>query len=287
MTNRIDACIERAQTEKRLAFLGLVPIDPASFERSRDIARMMVASGIDVLMPHVPNWLPWMEGAVLQKAAQAPRFAGITRMQIFNFIKSLREEFPDVPLIVMSLYDTAMTMGQKDFIKLCEEADIDGFDLPNYPLESTSDRFGFYRYCLESNRHLILAISYEIAMANPDMPEYELLQQLARDARGFAFVMNAPGGQSGSSVKLSQRQLTEAVRRFKTAMVGQDNSSCTVSIVCGISDAADIEKVRTAGAESFMIGSAYVKALQEGAPLEDVAAYLRSIRQTCICPCKE
>lgn len=287
MTNRIDACIERAQTEQRLAFLGLVPIDPASFERSRDIARMMVASGIDVLMPHVPNWLPWMEGAVLQKAAQAPRFAGITRMQIFNFIKSLREEFPDVPLIVMSLYDTAMTMGQKDFIKLCEEADIDGFDLPNYPLESTSDRFGFYRYCLESNRHLILAISYEIAMANPDTPEYELLQQLARDARGFAFVMNAPGGQSGSSVKLSQRQLTEAVHRFKTAMVGQDNNSCTVSIVCGISDAADIEKVRTAGAESFMIGSAYVKALQEGTPLEDVAAYLRSIRHTCICPCKE
>ncbi len=281
MSNRIDKAIARAQAEGRVAFIGLVPIDPDSMERTRAVADMMIASGVDIVMVHIPNWMPWMEGGVLQLAARAPRNAGVTREQIFAFIKQLRAAYPEVPLIDMTLYDTAATMGQGRFLQLSAEADVDGFDLPNYPLIRTGDRFGLYQYCLEHDRRLILAISYELATAPEGTPEYEMLCEMARRARGFAFVMNAPGGQSGSSVKLTRRELADAVSRVKAVMAQEGNDRCTVSIVCGISSREDVEKVKRSGAASFMIGSAYVKYLQEGRPLEEVSQYLKGIRAMC------
>ena len=106
-----------------------------------------------------------------------------TREQIFAFIKQLRAAYPEVPLIDMTLYDTAATMGQGRFLQLSAEADVDGFDLPNYPLIRTGDRFGLYQYCLEHDRRLILAISYELATAPEGTPEYEMLSEMARRAR--------------------------------------------------------------------------------------------------------
>ncbi len=281
MKNRIETVIERAQQEGRVAFIGLVPIDPTSMERTRAVADMMIASGVDIIMIHVPNWMPWMEGGVLQLAARAPRNAGVTRDAIFDFMAQLRRAYPALPLIVMSLYDTAATMGQEHFLALSEAADIDGFDLPNYPLLSTDDKFGLYRYCLDRDRHLILAISYELATAPEETREYQMLREMAAKARGFAFVMNAPGGQSGSSVKLSQEQLTAAVTRVKEVMAQEGNTACSVSIVCGISNKEDVDKVKRSGAASFMIGSAYVKYLQDGKSLEEVSQYLQGIRAMC------
>lgn len=281
MKNRIETVIENAQREGRVAFIGLVPIDPDSMERTRMVADMMIRSGVDIVMVHVPNWMPWMEGGVLQLAARAPRNAGVTRDEIFGFMADLRAGYPDLPLIVMSLYDTAATMGQEHFLTLAEKADIDGFDLPNYPLLSTGDRFGLYQYCLENDRHLILAISYELATAGEGTREYQMLREMAKKARGFAFIMNAPGGQSGSAVKLTDQQLSAAVARVKAVMAQEGNNQCSVSIVCGISGAEDVDKVKRSGAESFMIGSAYVKYLQDGKSLEEVSQYLQGIRAMC------
>jgi len=165
MRNRIETAIENAQNEGRVAFIGLCPIDPWSMEKTAETADVLVASGVDILMVHIPNWFPWMEGDVLQKAAKAPRNAGVTREAIFSFMSTLRKRYPDLPMIAMTLYDTVLTMGQETFLRLSEEADLDGFDLPNYPLFYTNDKFGFYEECRRRGRHLILAISYELSVS--------------------------------------------------------------------------------------------------------------------------
>ena len=94
--------------------------------------------------------------------------------------------------------------------------------------------------------------------------------------------MKGPGGQSGSDVKLTDEQLREAVSRVKNMMEQQGNIDCSVSIVCGISGEEDIRKVKRSGADSFMIGSAYIRFLQEGRPLEEVSEYLKGIRRMCV-----
>ena len=81
--------------------------------------------------------------------------------------------------------------------------------------------------------------------------------------------------------KLSQEELNAAVARVKEIMARVGNDQCTISIVCGISSAEDVAKVRASGAESFMIGSAYVKALQDGQPLDQVSEYLKGVRAMC------
>lgn len=280
-SNRIDKTISLAEQEHRLAFIGLVPIDPSGIKKSREIAHMMVDSGIDIIMVHIPNSMPWMEGQVLQKAAQNARCAGISREEIFDLILNLRKDYPDTPIIDMTLFDTALTMGIDRFWKLSENADVDGFDLPNYPLFSSNDKYGFYQDCLRTNRHLILDCSYEMAVAENGENGNILLNQIAEKGRGFIFVMNAPGGKSGAGKLLSQDQLKNAVTNVKCVLANHHNNQCSVSVVCGISSRDDVKKVKNAGASSFMIGSAYVRMLQDGNSMDSVSTYLKSIRQEC------
>lgn len=281
MTNRINRTIDKAKQEKRLAFIGLVPILPESLERTLEVAKVIIDSGVDIAMVHIPNWFPWMEGGTLQKAARNPRHAGVTREDIFRFIKRLREEYPDLPIMDMTLFDTAMTMGIDKFIKLSEKADVDGYDLPDYPLFQTNDKFAFHKWCLDNNRHLILDVSYEECVSKEGTIEYELLDETCKNARGFMFVMNAPGGKSGSNEKLSDEQLRNAVLRAKSRLKENNNLDTTVSVVCGISSAQDLEKVKNSSAESFMIGSAYIKMLLDGEPLDDISAYIKGIKEMC------
>lgn len=76
MSNRIDKAIARAQAEGRVAFIGLVPIDPDSMERTRAVADMMIASGVDIVMVHIPNWMPWMEGGRPPAGGPGPQKRG-------------------------------------------------------------------------------------------------------------------------------------------------------------------------------------------------------------------
>lgn len=275
--NRIDRTMRALSQRGETAFIGLAPISPNSMEESIEIGKMLVESGVDILMIHLPNFMPWMEGPVLQTAARLPRNAGVSRHQVFAFAGEMRKLYPDLPLIVMTLYDTVMTMGQEEFLRLSEEMDIDGFDVPNYPLSYLGDAPGFYRSTLEMGKHLILAISYELATSQEGTREYELLTEIVENSRGFSFVMNAPGGQSGSSVKLSGEQLRDAVQRTQ-GLLRQANNPSAIAIVCGISEPEDIATVRASGAESFMIGSAYVKMLLGGASLGTVSEYIKSIK---------
>lgn len=275
--NRIDVTLRRLSKRGETAFIGLAPISPNSMDESVEIGKMLVESGVDILMFHLPNYMPWMEGTVLQTAARRPRNAGVTRHQIFEFAGEMRRLYPDLPVIAMTLFDTVMTMGMDKFLALSVKMDIDGFDLPNYPLSYLGDAPGFYRRTLEMGRHLILAISYELATSREGTREYELLTEIVENSRGFSFVMNAPGGQSGSSVKLSGEQLKAAVQRTQS-LLRQANNPSAIAVVCGISGPEDIAKVRASGAESFMIGSAYIKELMEGASLETVSKYIQGIK---------
>lgn len=275
--NRIDATFERLAQKDELAFIGLAPLSPHSMDDSIQTACMLVDAGVDILMFHMPNWMPWMEGTVLQRAAKLPREAGVTRHQMFSFAGEMRRRYPHLPLVAMTLYDTALTMGTEEFLRMAQQADIDGFDLPNYPLSYLADAPGFYARTLEMEKHLILAISHALATARAGTREYTLLLEMVQNSRGFSFVMNAPGGQSGSSVKLSGEQLTDAVQRVQHLLRQAGNPS-RIAVVCGIQNESDIQKVRASGAESFMIGSAYIKSLMEGKSLGEVAAYIRHIK---------
>lgn len=275
--NRIDVTLGKLANKNELAFIGLAPISPCSQAESVEIGKMLVDAGVDILMIHLPNCLPWMEGAVLQKAAKLPRNAGVTRKEMFEFAGEMRCLYPDLPIIAMSLFDTVLTMGMEEFIDLAISADIDGFDLPNYPLSYIGDQYGFYRRTLEIERHLILAISYELALAPEGTRQFQLLSEMIDNSRGFSFVMNAPGGQSGSSAKLSKEQLTQAVSRTKN-LLRQAHNPSAIAIVCGISGPEDIAKVRASGAQSFMIGSAYIKELMDGADLGRVSQYIQGIK---------
>lgn len=275
--NRIDLTLRTLSDRGETAFIGLAPVSPISLQESVDVAQMLVESGVDILMIHLPNFMPWMEGTVLQRAARLPRKAGVTRSQVFEFAGEMRRLYPDLPIIIMSLYDTVMTMGMDEFLRLSVEMDVDGFDLPNYPLSYLGDAPGFYQRALELNRHLILAISYELAVSKEETREFQLLTEIVKNSRGFSFVMNAPGGKSGSGAKLSEEQLTQAVRRTQSLLRRAGNSSA-IAVVCGISGPDDIAKVRASGAESFMIGSAYINQLMEGAALETVSKYVKSVK---------
>lgn len=276
MINRIDAAFKQLQARKESGFIGLLPASLPPFTESLKLAEVMIEAGTDILMVHLPNFIPWMEGPVLQRAARKPRWEGLLREQVFELAGILRQKYPKLPLLIMTLYDSVFTMGQEKFIQLSNEAGIDGFDIPNYPYNN--DELGFYKLARENNLHCIIPVSYEVATAEEGTIEYEMLMKIVDKAGGFLFVMNAPGGKSGSDDLLTAEELKGAIDRVRGLLRARDNS-CTVSVVCGISTPDDARRVVKAGADSFMIGSAYVKMLQNGAGLDEIGRYIASIKK--------
>ena len=276
--NRIDKTFKNLKKSKEIAFIGLVPASLPPFTSSIELADTMIESGTNILMVHLPNFIPWMEGPVLQKAAKKPRLNGIKREHVFELASVLRKKYPYLPLLIMTLYDSVFTIGQDKFMELSLKADVDGFDIPNYPIYHNNDELGFYEKAKENNLHCIIPVSHEVATSKEGSREYDMLLKIVKNAGGFLFVMNAPGGKSGSKDTLSTEDLKGAVDRVKT-LLEKENNTCTISVVCGISSPKDVKKVVAAGAHSFMIGSAYVKKLQMGESLESIGKYIKSIKK--------
>ncbi|MCK4255859.1 tryptophan synthase subunit alpha [candidate division WOR-3 bacterium] len=283
MTNRIDITFKRLKENNEVGFIGLVPASLPPFTESIELAKTMVEAGTNILMVHLPNFIPWMEGPVLQKAARKPRWEGLKREQVFEFSTVLREKYPELPLLIMTLYDSVFTMGQDRFLELSMEAGVDGFDIPNYPISYSNDELNFYRKAKENGIYCIIPISYEVATAAEETKEYQMLLKIVKNAGGFLFVMNAPGGKSGSKDKLSTAELKGAIERIK-GLLQESGNPCTVSVVVGISTPDDVKKVVKAGAESFMIGSAYIKKLQNGESLKGIGSYISDIKKATYLP---
>src|SRR4051795_1309657 len=115
--SRIQQAFARARSENRAAFVAYVCAGDPDFNTSLEVCRALLTNGVDVLELGVPFSDPLADGLTNQLAAQRSLEGGMTAKRVFEFVRRLREEFPEVPIVFYTYYNLAFSNGVDDYVR--------------------------------------------------------------------------------------------------------------------------------------------------------------------------
>lgn len=106
-----------------------------SIEDSVKTAFTLIENGADILEVGFPFSDPVADGVTIQIAHEKAVKDGITPLKVFEITKTIKQKYPNTPLIAMTYYNPIFKAGEENFCKMAKENGIDGFIVPDLPPE--------------------------------------------------------------------------------------------------------------------------------------------------------
>jgi tryptophan synthase alpha chain len=240
--NRIDATFARLRARGEKALIAYIMAGDPSLQETESLVLELERAGADVIELGVPFSDPIADGPVIQKAAERALRGGASLRRILRAVVSLRSR-TQIPIALMSYYNTIHALGVLEFCGQAAEAGVDGLIVPDMPPEEAGD--------LEAAAaHKGLQVIFLLAPTSTPVRR----AMVARRSRGFVYYVSLTG--------ITGAQLTdlEDVRR-NVAMIRR-LTEVPVAVGFGIATAEDAARV-AAIADGVIVGSAIVRQIGE------------------------
>lgn len=249
MSNRIKKLFA---TQK--AYVGYLTVGDGGLRRSVDIAQAMIAGGVNMLELGVPFSDPVADGPVIQRAAQRAVANNTTLADVLQVAATLRQS-TDIPLILFSYYNPLLIADA--WLAQAAAVGIDGVLVVDLPYEEGGE---FYAKC---SAHGIAPISIITPATST-----KRLKMITRHAQGFLYYAcraGTTGVQSSLPAGLAEQLATV-----------KQHSKLPVVVGFGVSDATMVRNILQ-HADGFVVGSYFMKALEEGASPTQLTQLTRSL----------
>jgi len=229
--------------KKQGALIGFVTAGDPGPEDTMEIAEAMIRGGIDILELGLPFSDPIADGPVIQKAGERALGAGMNPEIFFEMAGKIR----GVPKAVLTYYNIVLQRGLDKFAADCAKAEIDGLVIPDLPIEEA-------RPLLSACRKNKVCLIFLAAPTTTD----QRLERILKESEGFLYVVSV-AGVTGARNKLSA-QVKPLIKRIKKI-----SGDLPLAVGFGISKAEHVKEVVSAGADGAIVGSAFVKIIEENA----------------------
>ncbi len=251
--------------------------DPAHIHTPK-LCRALIDGGIDILELGIPCSDPIADGPTIQAASARSIAAGTTPEDCFNIARTVKdgcEGKRDVPIVLLTYYNSIFRFGTERFLARASACGIDGIVVPDLP-QIQSQEFTNYKQLANAK-----GLS-TILLATPTTSEARL-RMIMKETSGFLYVvslMGVTGVRTGESEINSKfvRRVCEFARRH------DKRESIPVAVGFGISKPAHVQSVVKAGADGVIVGSAFVNIVSQN--LGDVESASRDLerftRKLCI-----
>ena len=103
MIQEISLAFSKAKSEKRALLIGFITAGYPSKERSLEIAKAMVAGGVDLVEVGFPYSDPVMDGPVIQRAAEIALANGAKASEVLEVVSGVSKL--EVPVVVMTYWN--------------------------------------------------------------------------------------------------------------------------------------------------------------------------------------
>lgn len=256
--NRIQSMFQRTRNEGRGALSIYLPAGHPDLAASEAHIRAAIAGGADFLEIGVPFSDPAADGPVIEAATAAAIRNGVTVAAIFQMVANIRADHPDVPLVCMTYANIAFQFGWDGFADAIAEAGFDGAILADIPLEESAP----VRASLERR-----GLAW-IPLVTPTTPG-DRMERIAATATGFLYVV-ANVGTTGQG---DPGPLVESV----VAAARAAGTDLPLAVGFGLRTADDVARVRAAGADAAIVGSAVVASISDGASPAETEAMVRGL----------
>jgi tryptophan synthase alpha chain len=281
--NRIDTAFKN-----KPIFMPYFPLGYPDLETSIGVIEALAKNGADLIEVGLSFSDPLADGPVIQKATQIALEKGITVKKSLQAIAELRKRGVTIPLVLMGYYNPMLAYGLEKFIHDAQAADVDGFIIPDLPIEEAgefelalSGTIGEVEAQLNGvNRPSTTASTGSASAQGGGLPLIQMLaptsppermEKIAREAKGFVYLVSVTGVTGArSSISDGLGVLIARVR---------EHTSAPVCVGFGIGTPEQAKEVG-ALADGVIVGSACVKTIGENEnPVEAAKEFARSFKK--------
>jgi len=253
--NRLDQVFARCKQENRAALVGYLTAGDPGVKISESLL-LALAESVDILEIGMPFSDPMADGPVIQQASERALEAGTHMRDVFALTAKVRQQYPDVGIVLMGYANSPYAMGIENFARESAQAGADGVLIVDVPAEESAI-WGMHLKTHGLHRIMLLA---------PTSSE-ERIALACREAGGFIYYVSLTGitGADMGDI-VSVRQQVERIRQ---------HTDLPVCVGFGIKTPQQAQAV-AAFSDGVVVGSAFVS--QIPAHAGDAAATLQSIR---------
>ncbi|MDM1294906.1 tryptophan synthase subunit alpha [Sphingobacterium sp. N143] len=223
------------------------------------IAKKLEDAGADFLEIGFPYSDPVADGPVIQHSSEVALGNGMTLTILFEQLRHLREQV-SIPVFLMGYVNPVLQFGVEKFCEACKNAGVDGVIIPDLPMYEYEE---LYQEIFEKNG---LA---NIFIVTPQTSE-ERIRKIDNLSNSFIYLLSS-NATTGKTLDVGEN--TNAY--FKRIHDMQLKNPLIVGF--GISDKATFQKASTY-TTGAIIGSAFVKRLNEQDYLEKIPEFIKSIK---------
>ncbi len=245
--NRIASKFNELKSKNQKALICYVVAGYPDIITSERIITSLINGGADIIEIGIPFSDPIADGSTIQDAIQNSLIAGTTPDMCLELASRIRKTFPNIPLIIMTYSNILYRKGYIQFAKKAKESGIDGFIIPDIPIEESKEYINTMQNIGMST----------IFLVSPNTSE-KRLKMISRICTGFLYAISVYGT-TGERQSFDEYTI-ESIKRIKK-MTADDELPLAVGF--GISNPQHVKDMINAGADGVIIGSAIIKKIKE------------------------
>ena len=240
--NRIDTKFIELKTKNEKALICYVVAGYPDIMTSEHIITSLINGGADFIEIGIPFSDPIADGSTIQYAIQNSLISGTTPDMCLELASRIRKTFPNIPLIIMTYSNILYRKGYIQFAQKAKESGIDGFIIPDIPIEESKEY-------LNTMQNIGMST---IFLVSPNTSE-KRLKMISRICTGFLYAISVYGT-TGERQGFDEYTI-ESIKRVKNITADK----LPLAVGFGISHPQHVKYMIDAGADAVIIGSAIIK----------------------------
>src|SRR5688572_32847960 len=241
--NRIDKKFKELKSMNQKALICYAVAGYPDIMTSEHIITSLINGGADIIEIGIPFSDPIADGSTIQDAIQNSLIAGTTPDMCLELSSRIRKTFPNIPLIIMTYSNILYRKGYIQFAKKAKESGIDGFIIPDIPIEESKEY-------LNTMQNIGMST---IFLVSPNTSE-KRLKMISRICTGFLYAISVYG--TTGERQGFDKYTIESIKRVKKVTAAED---LPLAVGFGISNPQHVKYMIDAGADAVIIGSAFIK----------------------------
>ena len=260
-SNRITQTFEELRQKAEKALIPYIMAGDPSLAETESLVLALEQAGADLIELGVPFSDPIADGPIIQKAAERALLSGPSLRRILDTVKTLRAK-TQIPLILMTYYNTIMAMGEETFCQEAVAAGVDGIIVPDMPPEEADT---LHQAAQVHGPCLI----YLLAPTGTTLRITEVI----RRTQGFIYYVSITGI---TGAKL--QGLTDVEKNVRAL---QKKSKKPIAVGFGIATPEDAKHMASF-ADGVIVGSALVKKIaeyqQDPSLIQHVSTFIQQLK---------
>ena len=254
---RIEKKFAALRAEGRKAFVSYIMAGDPDLATSLRLMKGLPGAGVDVIELGMPFTDPMADGPTIQLAGQRALDGGQTLQKALEMVADFRKGDDVTPIVMMGYFNPIYSRGVDRFLADAKAAGVDGLIVVDLPPEEDAE------LCIPAQK---AGLNF-IRLATPTT-DAKRLPKVLQNTSGFVYYVSITGITGAAAAEAAD--VGPEVARIKAA------TDLPVIVGFGITTPEAAQAIASV-ADGCVVGSAIVKEVGAGRPVEDVLAFVAGL----------